>query len=401
MGGGGASRLCNLPTYKSLMRLPDTKQPEAKSEMRSALLQYKYQAPDLSFLERNGLDNFWAFLANRIYPSWLAPNLITLCGGACVATAALLTIAHSPSLDGSSPQWVYVVDALLLWLYQSLDGSDGKQARKTKSGSPVGEMFDHGLDACAVGAIVVVSTDAFGWGIDNKWPWLALLCAQAGFFSTNLTLLHHGRMRVDLCGVIELQTAMISSLLLTAVGTPALWQSKLVAGYEIREALAMFTVLSIASSLCVCVRDVAIQNASLAARQEARRQCGAFALYACCVGTAAASLLSGEDEGGRTSALRLLLLCANSSFAEFMARVLMRRVALLPMPTFQPGLTALGFFAVSNILFGAHRPNMLTVFAVGAALAHASYFVCAIRSAANALGIHVFRVRGARSWCRL
>ena len=104
MGGGGASRLCNLPTYKSLMRLPDTKQPEAKSEMRSALLQYKYQAPDLSFLERNGLDNFWAFLANRIYPSWLAPNLITLCGGAGMLVATK-SMCITQSQDWESKEW--------------------------------------------------------------------------------------------------------------------------------------------------------------------------------------------------------------------------------------------------------------------------------------------------------
>ena len=29
----------------------------------------------------------------------------------------------------------------------TLDGTDGKQARRTGSSSPLGEMFDHGLDS--------------------------------------------------------------------------------------------------------------------------------------------------------------------------------------------------------------------------------------------------------------
>lgn len=34
-------------------------------------------------------------------------------------------------------------------IYQNLDNLDGKQARKTKSSSPLGMLFDHGTDAVA------------------------------------------------------------------------------------------------------------------------------------------------------------------------------------------------------------------------------------------------------------
>ena len=32
-----------------------------------------------------------------------------------------------------------------LFIYQSLDAIDGKQARRTGSSSPLGEVFDHGV----------------------------------------------------------------------------------------------------------------------------------------------------------------------------------------------------------------------------------------------------------------
>lgn len=34
--------------------------------------------------------------------------------------------------------------ALGLWLYSTFDNIDGKQARRTGSSSPLGQLFDHG-----------------------------------------------------------------------------------------------------------------------------------------------------------------------------------------------------------------------------------------------------------------
>jgi len=38
-----------------------------------------------------------------------------------------------------------------LFTYQSLDAIDGKQARRTNSSTPLGELFDHGCDAVSTG----------------------------------------------------------------------------------------------------------------------------------------------------------------------------------------------------------------------------------------------------------
>ena len=40
-----------------------------------------------------------------------------------------------------------------LFVYQSLDAIDGKQARRTGSSSPLGELFDHGCDSISTGKI--------------------------------------------------------------------------------------------------------------------------------------------------------------------------------------------------------------------------------------------------------
>lgn len=43
------------------------------------------------------------------------------------------------------------MSAVGLFIYQSLDAIDGKQARRTNSSSPLGELFDHGCDAVSTG----------------------------------------------------------------------------------------------------------------------------------------------------------------------------------------------------------------------------------------------------------
>ena len=39
-----------------------------------------------------------------------------------------LVLHYSPELDGSAPNWVYALCAVFFWIYQTMDGMDGKQA---------------------------------------------------------------------------------------------------------------------------------------------------------------------------------------------------------------------------------------------------------------------------------
>ena len=48
-----------------------------------------------------------------------------------------------------APSWSYVLCAVGILIYQTLDGMDGMQARRTGTNNPLGEFFDHGLDAIA------------------------------------------------------------------------------------------------------------------------------------------------------------------------------------------------------------------------------------------------------------
>lgn len=45
---------------------------------------------------------------------------------------------------GDAPRWVYFSCGAAAFTYLHLDCIDGKQARRTKSSSPLGQLFDHG-----------------------------------------------------------------------------------------------------------------------------------------------------------------------------------------------------------------------------------------------------------------
>ena len=60
--------------------------------------------------------------------------------------------ADAPSA-GDAPRWVFFSGGLAVLIYLHLDCVDGKQARRTGSSSPLGQLFDHGaplLPPCSV-----------------------------------------------------------------------------------------------------------------------------------------------------------------------------------------------------------------------------------------------------------
>jgi len=54
------------------------------------------------------------------------------------------------------PNWLYGVNGLCYFLYRMLDEMDGKQARRTGNSSPLGMLFDHGIDAYTIGIQVLM-----------------------------------------------------------------------------------------------------------------------------------------------------------------------------------------------------------------------------------------------------
>ncbi|KAL9325138.1 hypothetical protein ACSQ67_005783 [Phaseolus vulgaris] len=145
----------------------------------AALHRYKYSGVDHSYVAKYVLQPFWTRFVNffpygcREYFYHLNFDfIITLMGFMFLLVSALLGYIYSPHLDSPPPRWVHFAHGLLLFLYQTFDAVDGKQARRTNSSSPLGELFDHGCDAlaCTFEALAFGSTAMCGRG--TFWWWL-------------------------------------------------------------------------------------------------------------------------------------------------------------------------------------------------------------------------------------
>ena len=78
---------------------------------------------------------------------YFRPNLITLLGYFAIVASFVVTYYYSPDYETGLPEWVYLFNCLCVFFYQTMDALDGKQARRTGTSSPLGELFDHGCDA--------------------------------------------------------------------------------------------------------------------------------------------------------------------------------------------------------------------------------------------------------------
>ncbi|GLH04136.1 Uncharacterized protein GBIM_09913 [Gryllus bimaculatus] len=131
---------------------------------------YKYSALDTSPLSIYVMHPFW----NKVVlwcPKWIAPNVLTFVGFLFTVFNFILFsyydyYFYASSLDHSEippiPRWVWLAAAINIFLAYTLDGVDGKQARRTQTSGPLGELFDHGLDSWTAVLIPTCMYSIFG-----------------------------------------------------------------------------------------------------------------------------------------------------------------------------------------------------------------------------------------------
>jgi phosphatidylglycerophosphate synthase len=102
------------------------------------------------------------------------------------------------------PPWVYIVVAVAQFIYQTLDAVDGKHARRTKSSSPLGQLFDHGCDSFSVTFLILSVCQSVCMGPTNEVIFYFNL-VQLAFFSANWGEYHTGVLKTNLSnfGVTE------------------------------------------------------------------------------------------------------------------------------------------------------------------------------------------------------
>ncbi|NWS76441.1 CEPT1 ethanolaminephosphotransferase, partial [Crotophaga sulcirostris] len=150
--------------------------PLSKHQLKR-LEEHKYQSAGRSLLEPM-MQGYWEWLVGRV-PAWIAPNLITIIGLLINIFTTLLLVYYCPTATEQAPPWAYIACACGVFIYQSLDAIDGKQARRTNSSTPLGELFDHGCDSLSTVFVVLGTCVAVQLGTNPDWMFF---CCFAGTF---------------------------------------------------------------------------------------------------------------------------------------------------------------------------------------------------------------------------
>ena len=82
----------------------------------------------------------------KLTPKNIAPNTITLFGFLLHVIFTIVLILQGP-YSSDAPSWALFCYGISVFIYQTLDNVDGKQARAIKNSTPLGMIMDHGCDA--------------------------------------------------------------------------------------------------------------------------------------------------------------------------------------------------------------------------------------------------------------
>lgn len=212
------------------------------------LARHKYIAEGQSLCEPY-LQPFWRWLVEQI-PVWWAPNALTLAGLIINGSTTFVLMLFCADARGQAPSWCYYLCAGGLFTYQALDAIDGKQARRTNSSSPLGELFDHGCDALTIVFVVIGVCMMVELG---STPWLLFVECFATMFvyySAHWQAYCSGIIHFSWFDVTEAQLLIILMHILTGLFGTSIWQAEILStGLPYKTIPA---VCSVVAALTVC-----------------------------------------------------------------------------------------------------------------------------------------------------
>ncbi|PHH69899.1 hypothetical protein CDD80_6382 [Ophiocordyceps camponoti-rufipedis] len=244
-----------------------------------ALKEYKYSAVDRSLVSKYVLKPFYTHVVIKCFPMRMAPNLITLTGFMFVVANVLTLLWYNPTLDQDCPPWVYYSWALGLFLYQTFDAVDGAQARRTKQSGPLGELFDHGVDALNTSLEVLLF--AASQNLGQSWRTVATLFASLLTFYVQTWDEYHTKTLTlgIVSGPVEGVLTVVAVFALTGYyGGGHIWQSSILRTLGVPSSLGIpeivydvsFTDIFMVQGFCVLVFNTVESSLNVIRARRAR-----------------------------------------------------------------------------------------------------------------------------------
>jgi phosphatidylglycerophosphate synthase len=172
------------------------------------IAKHEYKGGEYTPLDMVCYKYWWDPVLNLI-PLKMAPNLITILGFIFALSNISLLLYTNPSLDRIPASLHQMWGCFSFLFYTMMDAIDGRQARRTKSGSPLGQLLDHGCDSILSGviAIVLASTLRVGLGVELV---VLIAVSQIVFFIGQWEENHTGTCRTCVLGLFGTTEYLLS-----------------------------------------------------------------------------------------------------------------------------------------------------------------------------------------------
>ncbi|XP_047491543.1 choline/ethanolaminephosphotransferase 1-like isoform X3 [Penaeus chinensis] len=188
------------------------------------LEEHKYSCMSVSLMDPL-MQKWWCWLVEQC-PLTLAPNLITITGLAINIFTSLILVYYSPDAKQEVPRWACFLCAFGLFVYQSLDAIDGKQARRTGTSSPLGELFDHGCDSLSTVFVSLGVSCSVRLGALPYWMFFQCMMAVTLFYCAHWQTYVSGTLRFGYIDVTEAQFGVMAIHLVSVILGPEFWAMK-------------------------------------------------------------------------------------------------------------------------------------------------------------------------------
>ncbi|KAG7176380.1 Choline/ethanolaminephosphotransferase 1-like [Homarus americanus] len=186
--------------------------------------EHKYSCTSSSLMDPM-MQKWWCWLVDQCSRT-LAPNLITITGLLINIVTSLLLVYYSPDAKQEVPRWACFLCALGLFTYQSLDAIDGKQARRTGTSSPLGELFDHGCDSLSTVFVSIGVCCSVRLGTHPYWMFFQCMMAVTLFYCAHWQTYVSGTLRFGFIDVTEAQFGVMAIHIISVIFGSSFWSLK-------------------------------------------------------------------------------------------------------------------------------------------------------------------------------
>ncbi|KAJ1846544.1 hypothetical protein LPJ57_008998 [Coemansia sp. RSA 486] len=304
------------------------------------LKKYKYQAIDKSLISKYVLAEYWNQLV-KIFPLTMAANMVTLLGSLHVIVAVVLNQIYAPNLVETCPSWVYFAYSACIWIYGSFDAVDGKQARRTGTASPLGELFDHGCDSLVVSLIMILFASTCQLG-ETWWTVALVFFALTNFYMSTMEEYHtHILFLGYFSGPVEGIISFSLSTLATGILGPEFWANSAYSLLPLPAAVIdKLPPLTIGQSVIAGMGIVLVptvfasfSNIAKACREQKKSVIGAFAdAIPFFASIASCTVWLHASPEIRTQHLVVFLMFVGFAFSYIVGRVIVAHVTGAPFP---------------------------------------------------------------------